>query len=186
MSAAVAVPRVVVVRATRHYRRARRPYLFGARPGDVRLDVLTGSHGRYLLTFDPDRAAEIGLLDGTERTPEDRAAQTMLMLADAVVCALGGEPIRFVCDGHRRSAGSRSSKVPLDRMQSEFAGRSPSPASRGCSTRVEAATPSDCRHHEGEPTVGGCDQCGGGSLHDRAGLFCLADAMGLVGARAGK
>lgn len=100
MTATVAVPRAVVVRGRRHYRRAERPYVFGALPGDVRLDVLVGSRGRYLLTFDPDRAAEIGLLDSDEGAPEDRAARALLMLADAVVCALGGEPIRFVCEGH--------------------------------------------------------------------------------------
>jgi hypothetical protein len=110
---------VVVVWARRHYRLARRPYLFGARPGDVRFDVLAGSRGRYLLTFDPDRAAEIGLLECDEGTPEDRAAQALLMLADAVVCALGSEPVRFVCDGKQVGSveiiespfGSRAARV---------------------------------------------------------------------------
>lgn len=103
MTTTLAVPRLVVVWASRHYRRARRPYLFGARPGDARFDVLTGSHERYLLTLDPERAAEIGLLDGGEGTPEDRAAQVLLILADAVVCVLGGEPLRFMCDGEQVS-----------------------------------------------------------------------------------
>jgi hypothetical protein len=67
----------------------------------VRFDVIAGSRGRYLLTFDPDRAAEIGLLDGDEGTPEDRAARALLLLADAVAAALGAEPISFVCDGQQ-------------------------------------------------------------------------------------
>ena len=102
MSAAVAVPRAVVSWARRHYRRSSRPYLFEARPGDVRFDVSPGSRGRYLLTLDLERATEIGLLDLAEGdTPEDRAAHVLLLLADAVAVTLGGEPIRFLCEGQQ-------------------------------------------------------------------------------------
>ena len=102
MSVTLAVPRVVVVWARSHYRRARRPYLFSARQGDVRFDASPGSRGRYLLTLDPDRGAEMGLLDLTEGdTAEDRAAHALLMLADAVVCAIGCEPVSFVCEAQQ-------------------------------------------------------------------------------------
>ena len=102
MTATVAVPTIVVAWARRHYRRTSRPYLFGARPGDVRFDVSRGSRGRYLLTLDLERATEIGLLDLAEGdAPEDRAAHAMLLLADAVAVTLGGEPIRFICGGQQ-------------------------------------------------------------------------------------
>ena len=102
MSATVAVPPSVVSLARRHYRRTGRAYLLGALAEDVRLDVSPGSQGRYLLTLDPERAAEIGLLDLAEGyTPEDRAAHALLLLADAVAAVLGVEPIRFVSDGHQ-------------------------------------------------------------------------------------
>ena len=101
MSTTVAVPPVVVAWARRHHRRTRRAYLFPARPGDCRFDVLTGSGGRYMLVMNPERATQIGLLDSNEGSPEDRAAGALLGLADAVVCAIGAEPIRFVCDGQQ-------------------------------------------------------------------------------------
>ena len=102
MSAKVAVPRAVVEQARKHFRQTRRPFLFGGLAGDVRFDVSPGSAGRYLLTLDPERAAEIGLLELAEGdTAEDRAAHALLLLADAVVCALGGEPVRFLCEGRQ-------------------------------------------------------------------------------------
>jgi len=102
VTATVMVPRSVVSWARKHHRQTGRPYLLGALAGDLRLDVSPGSRGRYLLTLDPERAAQIGLLDLAEGdTPEDRAAHTLLLLADAVVAALGAEPIQFVCDGEQ-------------------------------------------------------------------------------------
>lgn len=97
MSATVAVPRSVVVWAGRHHRRTGRPHLYSGRPGDVRLDAL--GEGRYLLTLDPEHAEKLGILDETEGSVEERAAQALLGLAYAVVVALGGEPISFVCEG---------------------------------------------------------------------------------------
>jgi hypothetical protein len=92
---------VVIEWARRHYRRSSRPYLFEARTGDWRFDVLPGSHGRYLLALDPERGQELGLLEGAEGSPEDHVAQVLIVLADAVVCALGGEPLDFECEGFR-------------------------------------------------------------------------------------
>jgi hypothetical protein len=54
-----------------------------------------------MLALDPEHAQELDLLDGHEGSLDDRASHVFLLLADVVVASLGGEPIRFVCDGQQ-------------------------------------------------------------------------------------
>ncbi len=112
MTATVAVPRSVVEHARRYHRQRGQSYLYGGLAGDCRIEARAGSRGCYWLALDKARAQEIGLLELADEGDE------ALLLADAVVAALGCEPVRFVCEGRLvgrvsivKRAGARAFRV---------------------------------------------------------------------------